>query len=617
MISDVMLYGAAIAALLAVAGLALERIAAWCALPRRGAWAVTLILSVALPTMKLLAPHQPAPPPAITVAPTNLRSEETSRIATAAVRVSTDTAPSSLVEPRPRHYFLWPTQASLEKLLRPLWLASSLGLLGFYALLWLRLRVAARQWRRVQLEDQEVWVTQTLGPAVYGFIQPIILMPQWVIDGPDVERALVLAHEQQHIVARDPGWLLLGLLLVTIAPWNLPLWWQLRRLRFAMEVDCDARVLGRGAEARAYGQVLLSIGQRRSFAPAGAIALTEPASQLLRRIRIMTTPIPKQGKWLLGAAVGLSLTCLAVAAELQAPVLQATASTSSAAGQSEESDLNLGGTGVNATWVLIPSGKFVMGATDKQRATHFEMIHMPQEEIETLQTLIDSAGPAHEVYLDAFYIFKFDVTNSQYETFVRATGHRDTPAASDTRFNGTNQPVVRVTWNDASSFCTWAGARLPTEAEWEKAARGTDGRIYPWGNNWDATKLRSAEGIAHEEFAGTGEWQKWRRANIPYSADAKPADVGSYPQGASPYGVMDMAGNVFQWVADWWDPSYYANSPKSNPKGPAGGDFRVLRGGAWDLHRAGALSWERAMFMPPSDGARVTGFRCAKEAKDG
>ena len=307
MISDVMLYGTAIAALLAVAGLALERIAAWIGTARRGAWAATLILSVALPTMKLLVSHRPAPPPAISVALPSLRSEETSDIATPDARALTGTAPHFVVEPRPQHYFMWPTLASLEKVLRPLWLASSLGLLGLYALLWLRLRGEARRWRRVQLKDQEVWVTQGLGPAVFGFIRPIILMPQWIIDGPEADRVVVLAHEQEHIAARDPGLLLLGLLLVIIAPWNLPMWWQLRRLRFAMEVDCDARVLGRGAEARAYGQVLLSIGQRRSFAPAGAIALTEPASQLLRRIRIMTTPIQKHGGWLLATTIGLSL----------------------------------------------------------------------------------------------------------------------------------------------------------------------------------------------------------------------------------------------------------------------------------------------------------------------
>lgn len=336
MILDLMLYGTATATLLAMAGLALERIAVWRAFPRRGVWAVILMLSIAIPTVKLLEPHQPASPPPRSLAPLNIRSnfrsEETSRIAAAPfVSASNDTAANSAAEPRPQHSVTWPTQTSVERILRLFWLASSLGLVGFYALVWLRLRVEVQGWRRVLIKDQAVWVTQALGPAVYGFIRPIILMPQWVIDSSDADRALVLAHEQEHIAARDPRILLLGLLAVAVAPWNLPMWWQLRRLRFAMEVDCDARVLAGGAEARAYGQVLLSIGQRRSFAPAGAIALTEPASQLLRRIRIMTTPIAKQGKWLIGALIGLSLGCLAVAAELQAPVLQSTPSIKEAA----------------------------------------------------------------------------------------------------------------------------------------------------------------------------------------------------------------------------------------------------------------------------------------------
>jgi hypothetical protein len=192
--------------------------------------------------------------------------------------------------------------------------------------------MAARYWRRERINDQEVWVTEALGPAVYGLIKPIILMPRWALDAASGARAVVLAHEQEHIAARDPALLLLGLVLVVIAPWNLPLWWQLRRLRFAIEVDCDARVLGRGAEARVYGDVLLAIGERRTFTPVGAIALTEPASQLLRRIRIMTAHLPKRGKWAVVAAIGLSLACLAVAAEFQAPVLRAASITEVAAG---------------------------------------------------------------------------------------------------------------------------------------------------------------------------------------------------------------------------------------------------------------------------------------------
>jgi beta-lactamase regulating signal transducer with metallopeptidase domain len=322
-ILDLMLYSSAIATLVAIAGLALERIAASREFPRRGVWVATLLVSLVIPAINVLERPQPASSKTPLAVPAHVRPEVAPAIATRSASVSNDIAGAAVSAPRSAHSFEWLAAVSLEKILRPLWLATSLGLVGFYGLVWLRLRLEAKNWRRLLIHGQVVWVTEALGPAVYGFMRPIILVPQWVINSSDAERALVLAHEQEHIAARDPGILLLGLLTVAIAPWNLPMWWQLRRLRFAMEVDCDARVLAGGAGTHAYGQVLLSIGQRRGFAPAGAIALTEPASQLLRRIRIMTAPTAVGGKWLLGALIGLSLCCLAVAAELQAPVLRA------------------------------------------------------------------------------------------------------------------------------------------------------------------------------------------------------------------------------------------------------------------------------------------------------
>jgi beta-lactamase regulating signal transducer with metallopeptidase domain len=323
MIGDLMLYGTKIALLIGLAGLVLERVAGWRALPRRGIWAATLVISVALPALLVLTPKQAMAPAEIVANPSPL--SVTAPNAVAQVFRAPDTAASiaSKSPPRQRH-LLWPTRVSIEKVLRTAWLATSVGLVIFYGLLWARLRMAARYWQRERLNDLEVWVTETLGPAVYGVIKPVILMPRWTLDAASGVRAVVLTHEQEHIAARDPALLLLGLVVVVIAPWNLPLWWQLRRLRFAIEVDCDARVLGRGAEARAYGEVLLAIGERRTSTPIGAIALTEPASQLLRRIRILTLHIPKRGRLAVAAAIGLSLACLAIAAEFQAPVLRAT-----------------------------------------------------------------------------------------------------------------------------------------------------------------------------------------------------------------------------------------------------------------------------------------------------
>jgi len=318
--------------------------------------------------------------------------------------------------------------------------------------------------------------------------------------------------------------------------------------------------------------------------------------------------------------VGLLLGCFAWAQSDQAlnegdrapKSLFALAEPQHGVGVTEESTLQVPAALPSITLILIPAGTFTMGATAEQQE---DFIRFPgsAQWIDRTAPLVESSGPAHEVNLDSFYIFKFDVTNAQYQAFVRATGHQNSRNSNNTRYNGPNQPVTGVTWNDARSFCAWAGAQLPTEAQWEKAARGTEGFIYPWGNVWDATKLRSMDGIAHRVFASIEDWQAWRATNqssSEFQAEARPADAGSYPKGASPYGVMDMAGNVWEWVADWYDPSYYKNSPNDNPKGPSFGDYRVLRGGAWDTPRIANFTWYRETFMPPSGAGNVTGFRC-------
>ena len=198
---------------------------------------------------------------------------------------------------------------------------------------------------------------------------------------------------------------------------------------------------------------------------------------------------------------------------------------------------------IDAVMVTVPAGDFTMGSND------------------------DDSKPAHQVYLNAFSIDKYEVTNAQYKQCVDA-GKCSPPAKSESRTRNwyygvpkyNNYPVIYVSWDDAKRYCAWAGKRLPTEAEWEKAARGTDGRIYPWGNSFDARKLNSSEG-------GKGDTTA----------------VGSYPDGASPYGALDMAGNVSEWVADRYDENYYANSPRNNPPGPSSGLGHVQRGGDWLL----------------------------------
>ncbi len=226
-----------------------------------------------------------------------------------------------------------------------------------------------------------------------------------------------------------------------------------------------------------------------------------------------------------------------------------------------------------AEMVLVPAGEFVMGSEES-----------------------GNEKPRHRVYLDGFYIDKFEVTNALYKPFLQSarrnqSAGRDAPSDwSNSRFNGESQPVVGVTWHDADAYCTWAGKRLPTEAEWEKAARGTDGRKYPWGDQWDASRANSNE-----------------------SKLGKTAPVGSYAGGVSPYGAHDMAGNVWEWVADWYDPDYYQRSPERNPTGPDSGRTRVLRGGSWLYEPFGLRTASRFSFTPGFRG-NLIGFRCARGA---
>ncbi|HEX7229773.1 MAG TPA: SUMF1/EgtB/PvdO family nonheme iron enzyme, partial [Candidatus Binatia bacterium] len=196
--------------------------------------------------------------------------------------------------------------------------------------------------------------------------------------------------------------------------------------------------------------------------------------------------------------------------------------------------------------------------------------------------------PRRRVYLDAFRIDKYEVTNVLYRQFMEATGHRAPEFWTNSSVNAPKQPVVGVSWHDASVFCRWAGKRLPTEAEWEKAARGTDGRKYPWGEQWDSSRANSAE-------ARLG----------------KPAAVGSFATGMSPYGVDDMTGNVWEWVADWYDANYYRTAPNRNPKGPESGENRVVRGGSWVYFADSLRTSVRSGWSPMNTNMSI-GFRCAQ-----
>jgi TonB family protein len=204
-----------------------------------------------------------------------------------------------------------------------------------------------------------------LGPAVVGFFNPKIVVPRWLLAAAAADRSAAIAHERSHIAARDSLLLLLGLLLVALMPWNLPLWWQLRKLRFAIEVDCDQRVLSGGASIASYGEMLLAVGQRNSRTPIGAIALTEPSSQLERRIRIMTNG-SRPMKLLVLISLAMSGSLMAVAAQLDAPPLSSIApavfsasvaapATSAHENSQAKVELNTAPLDNNATRVSVPA----------------------------------------------------------------------------------------------------------------------------------------------------------------------------------------------------------------------------------------------------------------------
>jgi len=221
---------------------------------------------------------------------------------------------------------------------------------------------------------------------------------------------------------------------------------------------------------------------------------------------------------------------------------------------------------------------------------------------------LNDESPAHMVMLDSYLIDKYEVANRDYSEFIRATGHPAPAYWDDPRLNHAEQPVVGVNWYEAKAYCEYRGKRLPTEAEWEKAARGPQANLYPWGKDFDPGKVNY--GRNHD-------------ATLP---------VYAYPDGVSYYGVYNMAGNVFEWVSDWYDPRYYSRFETSvNPPGPAQplwiggtgtyvdrltvGEKRVIRGGSWIAPEGTVRSTHRFWNHPLNNSYGVgLGFRCAKGA---
>ncbi len=224
--------------------------------------------------------------------------------------------------------------------------------------------------------------------------------------------------------------------------------------------------------------------------------------------------------------------------------------------------------------VEIPEGGFTMGFDGTQA--------------------LEDERPKHQVWLDAFAIDQYEVTTARYAQFLAAE-KRQAPwqwETVDLMLHG-DRPVIGVDWYDAEAYCRWNGKRLPTEAEWEKAARGTDGRLYPWGNEVPTKQLAN--------FA-LGARFSYNQVLLP---------VQSFEQGKSPYGLYQMAGNVYEWVQDWYLSNYYETSPEKHPQGPEQGQFKVLRGGSWSDLPKYLLSYSRFK-LPPETRNSYIGFRCVK-----
>ena len=252
------------------------------------------------------------------------------------------------------------------------------------------------------------------------------------------------------------------------------------------------------------------------------------------------------------------------------------------------------------TQAPMPTPTLAVGRTMVREKDGMAIVYVPGGSFEmgSRQGASD-AQPAHAVRLDGFWIDRTEATNAEYAGCV-AGGACSSPSLpgsftrqayyGESRFG--DYPVLNVSWTDADTYCRWAGGGLPSEAEWEYAARGPDGRVYPWGNAAPDDSLLNYD---HQVGDTT--------------------QVGAYPEGASWVGALDMAGNVWEWVGDWYDYAFYASSPAQNPRGPETGELKVLRGGGWGTREWSVRAAAR-YYAPPDTRAGDIGFRCVGQPDD-
>lgn len=262
-----------------------------------------------------------------------------------------------------------------------------------------------------------------------------------------------------------------------------------------------------------------------------------------------------------------------------------------------------------AEMVLIPGGSFLMGSTKAEVDAQFRDTGLPEDWKKHTQ----DEEPRHRRTIAPFYLYKYEVANDQYKKFCDAAGHRTPPhwKGKDYPADKGSHPVVEVSWDDAQAYCRWAGTRLPTEAEWEYAARGpepADGqpsRVFPWGNAWDRSLSNNASRHAGHEIQSAADWKTWyegdQKSKFPLTSPG-----GSFPKSVSPFGIHDMAGNAWEWCAE-----VQAPYPDQKPEDAADKKLRARRGGSW----ANVAMHIRSADRQPAahdDLNLYTGFRCAK-----